>query len=835
MIINIKKTAIYGSIQIYILLRSIFKIVAVFLIFGTLVSIFILPLLAIIFKTDTNLRGLIYFFLGNDLIFLYLYLFFHLKLKHLNTQLYGITRFEDRNLAEFLSFEASLPLYFAQDASKDNLVDSRSFFAYLLKTNPDFTSYVFERLGVDFNETRKNFKKYLGSSHEPEYTEQLEKIMGGALKRALDKKHEYIEISDILHGFIFSSDFIRESLFQLGVEPDDISAVVSWKEIKMIEKRNNRKFWEKGNMLKHVGLGKDLIFGYTPSLDRYSTDLTRKIRYMKSLKIIGHSYEIDEMGRILARSGQNNILLIGEPGGGRKTMLYGLTQRIAFGQSEPELSYKRVLILNVNALLAGLKTKGEISERMEKALFEAQHAGNIILAIDNFADIASTKEDSINTNIAPLLMPYLKSNNFQLIGICDHHSFHQFIEPNKDLFSQFEKVEVKETTQEETFIILQNLTPKIEREYGIMITIQSLREIIKLSDLYVPNATFPEKAIKLLSETAVFVAGTKNRRLLPIVVAEYFSKKTGAPLGIVKEEEKEKLLNMEEYLHKRVIGQHEAIFVISDALRRARAGLEEKKRPIGTFLFFGPTGVGKTETAKALAEAYFGSEDKVVRFDMSEYSDATALEQLIGSVQKNMPGYLSSKILENPFSIVLFDELEKVHKSILDLFLQILDEGYFTDSFGQKISFISTIIIATSNAGAEYLRQLKNQNTDNSKIKSMMLNHVLETGVYRPEFINRFDATVVFDFLSKEDVLKIAELMLIKLKKRIEGNGYFFIITPDLVQKMADIGFDPIFGGRALRRIIQEKVEGKIAREILEGKYKRGQQIIINPLEIEDM
>jgi ATP-dependent Clp protease ATP-binding subunit ClpC len=828
--VDVKDSSIYPALKIYIQVRNFFIIIFAVFVSATLVSLFFY-FYNVLELNESSIKGAMYLLGGSDLVLTYLYLFFKTKLRRSNLPLYTAETFEGKNIAEYLSFDAALPFYFAQDVSNNGFIDSRTLFAYCVETNASLCAFIFGRLGIDFNETRKNFHQFLGAVNPPDYPEHTETIIKTALNRAVEQKHEFIEITDILYSFILTSDFIKNSLFRIGVQPSDVAAIIYWKEMHINEVLKSKAFWRRENILKSQGYGHDLIFGYTPNLDRYCQDLTLRVKYMK-FNLIGHNAEVESIGRILSKSGQNNVLIIGEPGGGRKTILYELVKRINEGQSEPELAYKRVVILNMNSLIGGLKTTGEITERVQKIFTEAQAAGNIVIAIDNFNNYVSSDPQALTANITPVLMPFLKSERLQLVGITDFAGFHKDIETNRDLLSQFERVEVEETTQEETFLILQNMAPKMEFMYRIMITIQALREMIQLSDLYIPNSVFPEKAINLLQEIAVYASDKRIHTVMPNLVAEYFSKKVGAPLGAVKEAEKEKLLNMETYLHKRVIGQAEAINVISDALRRARAGVEEKKRPIGTFLFMGPTGVGKTETAKALAEAYFGSEDKIVRFDMSEYSEASSIGRLVGSVQENTPGYLSTQIRENPFAVVLFDELEKAHKSVHDLLLQILDEGRFTDGFGQRVSFLSTLIIVTSNAGAEYLRELVNQGVDHTKIKKLILDYILKNGIFRPEFVNRFDAAVVFDIIERKDALKICELMLKKLSRRLQDNGYVLALTPELIEKVTTIGFDPIFGGRALRRVIQEKVEGKIAKEILEGKYDKGVTITINPAEI---
>jgi len=375
-------------------------------------------------------------------------------------------------------------------------------------------------------------------------------------------------------------------------------------------------------------------------------------------------------------------------------------------------------------------------------------------------------------------------------------------------------------------MILEKMTLSLENKYKTFITFPALRKIISLADKYLP-IPFPKSAMDLLDEVLVHLTSTKEKVLLPKHVNEVVSRKTKVPVGDVEEKERDTLLNLEDLLHQRIINQVEAVREVSTALRRARSQITVRKGPMGTFLFLGPTGVGKTETAKALAEIYFGSEERIIRLDMSEYQSVNDIPRLIGAPGEE--GTLTTKIRENPFSLLLLDEIEKSHPNILNLFLQVLDEGFLTDGLGRKVNFRNCIIIATSNAGYQIILKALKEKTEWVDVKRNILDYIFQEGLFRPEFINRFDSMVVFQPLSQKNLLGIAELMLKKLKNNLKDQNIELIITEPLKEKIAELGYNPTFGARQMRRVIQDKVENVLASALLSKKIKRGDKIEINP------
>jgi ATP-dependent Clp protease ATP-binding subunit ClpC len=379
---------------------------------------------------------------------------------------------------------------------------------------------------------------------------------------------------------------------------------------------------------------------------------------------------------------------------------------------------------------------------------------------------------------------------------------------------------------------LENLTLVLERKYKKFISYPALREIITLTERYLPSLPFPEKAMDILDEVVIYVAdSTRDPIVLPKHVDKIISEKTQIPVGEIEAKEKNILLNLEDLIHQRIINQEEAVNEVSSAMRRARTGVTIRKGPMGCFLFLGPTGVGKTETSKALAEIYFGSEEKMIRLDMSEFQNTTDIPRLIGAAGEE--GMLTTKVRESPFSLVLLDEIEKAHPNILNLFLQVLDEGNLTDGLGRKVDFKSTIIIATSNAAYKVILKALKEKTEWSKVKQKLLENLFAEGIFRPEFINRFDAMVVFRPLTKENLLDIAELFLQKLKKNLQEKEVEFLITPELKEKIVELGYDPTFGAREMRRVIQDRVENILASALLSDRLKRGYRVKVDPEKFE--
>lgn len=740
------------------------------------------------------------------IFFLNLYVTFLLFLLFIKKYLDKPTIKNFGNLADLFDLEGGLILDEVIKFSKSRRVSITPSLVIYFFLQRHFINFIFERLVINKSDFQKHFELIVqgfpaGSDYSQEFLTGLEK----AYEFSQKENHSRIENGDLFVGMAEMDKNFQRLLFESGLDLDDLKRVIVWEEFIYEEKIKEKEFWRQDNLLRERGVGKYWSFGYTPTLDKFSSDVSEIMSKQGfDLHLIARKNEIEQIENILSRAGENNCLVVGSVGSGRKTVALGFARLINQGKTLPSLNYKRVVWLDNNAVLTAPP------DIFKQILNESLAAGNIILVIDEFHNMI---------NLAPILEPYMASNNFQLIAITDYADFHKIIEPKSTLLKLLEKVEIFEPDFNKTIIILQDISRLIEKRYQekIKITYTVLKKITSLSERYIPNMPFPEKAIDLLEEVVSATVRRGEKFILPNHVEEILSKKITMPIGEVGSEEKEKLLNLEKLIHQRIINQEEAVKAISEAMRRARVGVASKKKPFGTFLFLGPTGVGKTEIAKALSEFYFGSENRIIRLDMSEFQESPSLERIIG-LEENQ---FAQKVRETPYAVILLDEIEKAHKNILNLFLQVLDEGYFSDVSGQKVSFLDTIIIATSNAGAEKLSEITDKNS--------FIKYLIQQNIFKPEFLNRFDAVVMFHPLSKENIKAVAQLMLEKLNSNLKKTHSLEIeITSQLVAKLAEIGFDPIFGARAMARLIQEKIETIIANDLIERKYKPGALIKID-------
>jgi len=778
---DLKSTTIYQAVKI----AEIFPLGLVKLTNGLLLII-AFSLLVIFFSnksllglSSNQVLGLFLIVISFDILGWLWLIFFKTTLKENPSlkppleQAISFSKIEEANLAKYLDFEIAQALVGALNfcKKKKRALTALEVIFFLFKN--ERIEKIFDKLDL----TKKKIKKVLDKKKEQTeqtrllYEPSFLKVIEEAAKQAVANFHRQIELRDFLVAATEHDDGFREILFKNDLDQADINHVISWDDFITYEAEWKRKFWKLENLLRKPGIGKQWAAGYTVNVDKYAVDVTKLIKKKDlPLHVVGRKREIETMERILSRRGENNVLVIGRPGGGRSTIVYSFAKKILEGRSVPILNYKRVLELDMQD-------------------------------IHNYVG----KQEGVGSfDISSALTAYLGSSELQIIGITTFEGFHKNIETNPAVMNFFEKVEIEEPSKEETMFILEDLLPSFEKQYNLKVGYKSLRAIADLTDRYIQDVPFPEKAIDFLGEVMVYVkTRTRSKAVLPEHVAEVIAQKTKIPAGEIQKSEKEKLLNLEQFIHKRVINQEEAVSALADAMRRSRAGVAGRKKPIGTFLFLGPTGVGKTETSKALAESYFGSESKMIRLDMSEYQNLNSVARLIGS-SDGTQGLLTNAIRENPFSLVLLDEIEKAHPNILNLFLQVLDEGRLTDSLGRTVSFRNSIIIGTSNAGAEFIRQYV-----------------------------RFDSVIIFKPLSRQNLIKIAVLMLQKLNKRlVQGRGIQFVITEELAEKVAELGYTPEFGARPMNRVIQDRIENKIAKKILAGELRRGDAIEMKPEEI---
>ena len=615
----------------------------------------------------------------------------------------------------------------------------------------------------------------------------------------------------------------KKVLSDHNLVPKDILILARWYRREKKAKDKAARFWERENLMSVKAIGKDWAYGFTPNLDRFCDDLARTFPF--SHHLVGREKTARQIKQVLARLEDNNVILVGEPGVGRHTIIMDFAKRAKEGKIGITLSYKKVLQLSLNQVLAESKSNMAAKGMVEDILDEAADAGNIILVIDNFDQYVSSGSGRINLSGA---FSQALNKGVQIIGITNFQNYAQYLETNPEVAKKFQKVEALPPTVEEAMIILQDTLALYENRSQVFVTYQALKDIIEKVDRYVINIPFPEKAVDLLDEACIYAEQGGVKVVTPELVDEVISEKSKIPIGDIQKTEAEKLTNLEGVIHQRIINQKKAVEAIARAVRRARVGISVHAKPIGSFLFMGPTGVGKTETAKALAEGYFGSEKRIIRFDMGEYQSRDSIDRVIGSSRLKEPGIFAKSIRENPFSLLLLDEIEKAHREILNLFLTMIDEGYFTDAFGRKVDCRNLIIIGTSNAGTEMIRQKLQSPTatfDHDALEKEVVDYVQREKIFSPEFINRFDAVIIYRPLAHEHLVQIAELMLKKLNRRLEKKKLSVKITPELLKRVAELGYDPALGARPMNRVIQDKIEDQLAKMILKGEVKRGDEV----------
>ncbi|MDP2874459.1 MAG: ATP-dependent Clp protease ATP-binding subunit [bacterium] len=618
---------------------------------------------------------------------------------------------------------------------------------------------------------------------------------------------------------------LKELFHQLHVESDDWESVLKWQAER--EKILGQKFlWDPTYSFGPMGgINRGWTGRITPNLDQYSRDLTLEAQRGHLLPLVGREEEIAEAVRILGRSLKNNVMLIGPAGCGKTTLVGGIAQEIIKGTHSSSIRFKRVVSLDVPALVAGAETPGALNARIVAILREIASSRNIILFVDEIQALSTAVgNDPAASPLLNAFVPHLSAGEFQFIGATSQESYKKYIEPNASFARVFQIITLQETTEPETIEILKRLAWELEGRNKIIVALPAITAAVHYSSRLIPDRVLPDKAIDVLDEAVVKAKDEKKLMVGEQDVIEIVSRKTNVPVASVSPVEAGELLNLEERMHTRLVDQEEAVTAIADALRRARVGLREETRPIATFLFVGPTGVGKTEAAKTLAEIYFGSEKRIMRLDMSEFQQRESLSRLVGAApgQKDAEagGQLTEAVRHEPFSLVLIDEVEKAHPEIILLFLQVLEDGRLSDGQGHSVDFTHTIIIFTSNVGTEMIQKgIENQMAVGDLEKEVW--EKLEEK-FRPEFLNRFSKVVIFKPLTLEQVEQIAQLQLTKIASRLANRGINLEFSAGLVKLLAEKGFSSTWGARPLRRLIEEEIEAPLAKMILSQKLKEG-------------
>ena len=730
----------------------------------------------------------------------------------------------------------------------------------------------------------------LAPERPPEYSPRARRLIESAVSEASAQKEEKAGTEHILLAMLKETDSVATRLLHtMGVNIQKLYAAVL--AAMGVEGESGAEGMQTARTLKNrKGSG-------TPVLDQYSRDLTAMAAEGKQDPVVGRDREIARLIQILSRRTKNNPCLVGEPGVGKTAIAEGLAQKIVSGMVPDTVKNKRVVVLDLSGMVAGSKYRGEFEERIRNVVNEVRENRGVLLFIDELHTIIGAGGAEGALDASNILKPSLSRGEIQLIGATTLEEYRKYIEKDAALERRFQPVTVEEPTEEEALEILKGLRPYYEKHHGVVIEDSALEAAVKMSVRYITDRFLPDKAIDIIDEAASKVqiggyrasAGTepleqeirdaeaekeeaikhadiekarearrrqneakeklekyrireerKNKRKPLTVtensVADIVSDWTKIPVQRLTEGETKRLAHLEKELHKRVIGQDEAVKAVAQAVKRGRVGLKDPSRPIGSFLFLGPTGVGKTELSKALAEAVFGSEQAMIRVDMSEYMEKHSVSKLIGSppgyVGYDEGGQLSEKVRRNPYSVLLFDEIEKAHPDVFNILLQVLDDGHITDAHGRKVDFKQTIIIMTSNAGAQAIIEPKklgfmsgeDEKQDYERMKSNVMEEVRR--LFKPEFLNRIDEIMVFHTLNKQHIRKIVSLLLKNLENRCQEQMDIRLkITDSVKDYLAEAGFDSKYGARPLRRAIQTKLEDTLANEILEGKIKRGDTV----------
>lgn len=697
---------------------------------------------------------------------------------------------------------------------------------------------IFLRLGIPISQVRSKLQKVLSQEPELSSSDKLSMpIVSDATKQILFKSYEeafkahqeFVGVGELTVATVFESVALQEMLYDLDISQEKLSNVIEWVRIRERLRHNYLRFEKSARRRSKHGMDKAMTAIATPYLNRFAEDLT----YMSQMGYldvtVGRDDEIKEIFRVISAGGRN-VLLVGDYGVGKMSVIEGIAEKMILGDVPFKLYDKRLVRLSVSALLAGTTPSGAI-ERLIRIMNEIQRAGNVILFIHNIHELIGVSaggSEGEGMDVSETLVEHLNGGNFFTLATISSEGYSRKV-VSSSMASAFAKVDINEMTETQAIQVLESKVGGVEYKHKVFFSYDALEKAVKLSARFIQDDYLPGSALEMMREAAAYARSKKGDNSLVSAddVATVISQKTKIPVNAVSSDESSKLLRLEEEMHKRVIGQSEAVNAVANALRRARAEMRSQNRPIANFLFLGPTGVGKTELAKTIAEIYFGGEQNVVRLDMSEYQDKASIYRLIGSPGEKGSGILTEAVRSKPFTLLLLDEIEKADPNVLNLFLQVMDDGRLTDSTGRTVDFTNVIIIATSNAGTAFVQTQINQGIPYDKILDQLLRGELAAN-FRPEFLNRFDGIILFRSLDRDSIKKIAGLMLKRVAKDLEKRGVGFEFGDGALEFLASVGYDPDFGARPMRRAIQEKIENKLAELILSGKLDRRDTIVVD-------
>ncbi len=784
-------------------------------------------------------------------------------------------------------------LVLAQEEAKrlnHNFIGTEHLLLGLAREGSGIAARALQNMSVDLNRVRQEVERITPKGDKViqqgiSYTPRAKRVVELAIEESQNLGHNYVGTEHLMLGLVREGEGIAaQVLSNVGID------------LKRARKEVIQLLGGEGSSARQAEGTKSEP--QTPTVDTFGRDLTRLSKEGKLDPVIGREKEIERVIQILSRRTKNNPCLIGEPGVGKTAIAEGLAQHIIDGKVPEILRDKRVVTIELAAVVAGTKYRGEFEERLRKLMNELRQAGNVMVFIDELHTLigAGAAEGAIDAS--NILKPALARGELQCIGATTLDEYRKYIEKDPALERRFQQILVGEPTREESVEILKGLRDRYEAHHKVKITDDAVEAAVKLGDRYISDRFLPDKAIDLIDEAASRVrirnytvppdlkeveeklynlrtekeSSVRNQEFekaaklrdeehklkedleeqkkeweqkvgasdMSLVteedVAYIVSSWTGVPVKRLAEEESVRLMNLEETLHSRIIGQDEAVRSVSRAVRRARAGLKDPKRPIGSFIFLGPTGVGKTELGRALAEALFGDENAVIRLDMSEYMEKHTAARLIGAppgyIGYEEGGQLTEKVRRNPYSVILLDEIEKAHPDVFNILLQILEDGRLTDGKGRTVDFRNTVVIMTSNVGANFLNKsavgfgASDEEADYDKMKERIMDELKRT--FRPEFLNRVDDLIVFHALGEEHIRQIVDIMLSELNRRIEEYDLHIEVSDDVKGKLLQEGFDPTYGARPLRRVIQRRLEDGISEELLQGKISPGDTVSVN-------
>lgn len=658
---------------------------------------------------------------------------------------------------------------------------------------------------------------------EPLVSPELQQIIFHAYVDARTVRDTHVREIELLAATVGQAQDIQELLYDLKVDNDKLTNVIAWTRQREQLREHYREFRRAAAKRSKYGIDRAMTAVATPYLNSYSQDITLAAKFGYLAPCVARDKEIDDIFRII-EAGRQSVALVGERGVGKMSIIEGIAQRMVEERVPERLRDKRLVQVSTSALLAGTTVSGA-QERLIRIMHEVARARNIILFINNIHDLMGGGQGSMD--VSETLSEFLGPGQFLTLATTTPDNFNQRI-LSSDLGTTLARVDVKEMSENQAIQVLESKAGNLEYKHQVFFSYDSIAQSVRLAQRFLRDQVLPESALSIMAEVASSVRASKGENHLVNAddVAEIIHQKTGVPVTSVTEDESQKLLRLEEAMHQRVVGQSEAVSLVASALRRARAEIRSQGRPIANFLFLGPTGVGKTELAKTIAEVYFGGEQRMVRLDMSEYQDKSGIYRLIGQPNQPGTGQLTEAVRQNPFSLVLLDELEKADPDILNLFLQVFDDGRLTDSAGRTIDFKDTIIIATSNAGTSFVQEQIRAGKALNVVRDALIRTELKQ-YYRPEFLNRFDGIVLFKPLEKPEIREIARFMLKRVAKDLQARGVAFQVEEAALDALADIGFDPDFGARPMRRAIQEKVENQLADLVLQGKLGRRDTVIL--------